>query len=176
MEFKSVISARRSTRKFLDRPVATELLDRLLDAALTAPSARNTRSTSFLVVTDHSKIERMAAMRDYGSAFMSGARAVIVVLGTPARSDLWRENAAIAATLLQLAAVDEGLASCWVHINDRPRLKSEPEGARAIDYLREFLPIPPDAEALCAIALGYSDFTPAPLPAFDRAEHIVWDN
>lgn len=174
MEFKKIIATRRSTRKFLDQAVPSEVIDRILDAAQLAPSARNTHSTSFLVVTDHAKIERMASMRDYGSSFMSGAQAAIVVLGNPAVSDLWRENGAIAATVIQLACVDEGLASCWVHINERPRLKSEPTGARAIEYLRGFLPIPADREALCAIAFGYSDFAPAPLPEFDKAALVSW--
>ena len=118
-------------------------------------------------------VARMAEMRDYGSAFMKGAPLAFVVLGDTSKSDLWRENAAISATLLQLACVDEGLGSCWVHINGRPRRKDEPDGQSAADYLRSFLPVPADCEPLCAIAAGYSDFTPAPLPDADDAARII---
>ena len=97
----------------------------------------------------------------------------IVVLGDTASSDLWRENAAITATVVQLACVDEGLASCWVHVNGRPRRKDAPDGETAADYLRTFLPIPDGCEPLCAIAAGYSDFTPAPLPATDDEARII---
>ena len=44
---------------------------------------------------------------------------------------------------------------------------------KAADYLRGFLPIPAECEPLCAIAIGYSDFTPAPLPPCDDEARIV---
>lgn len=173
MEFSEIVTKRRSIRKFTDRAVPRQVVDRILRQALTAPSARNTRTTRLLVVDDPELVARMAEMRDYGAAFMKGAPLAVVVLGETTKSDLWRENAAISATLLQLACVDQGLGSCWVHINGRPRRKDQPDGPTAADYLRTFLPIPADCEPLCAIAAGYSDFTPAPLPQSDDAERII---
>ena len=173
MDFKELIAQRRSIRKFSDRPVPREVVDRLLAEALTAPSARNTRTTRFLVVDDPALVARMADMRDYGSAFLKGAPLAILVLGETSESDLWRENAAISATVLQLACVDEGLGSCWVHIHGRPRRKEAPEGEKAADYLRSFLPIPDSCEPLCAVAVGYSDFHPAPLPPHDDQARII---
>lgn len=173
MEFKELIEKRRSIRKFTDRAVPAEVVERLLREALSAPSSRNSGSTRFLVVDDPALVARMASMRDYGSAFMQHAPLAIVVLGDTSSTDLWRINAAISATVLQLACVDEGLASCWVHVDGRPRLKSEPDGAQAADYLREFLPIPDGCCPLCAVAIGYSDFTPAALPADDDTERII---
>ena len=173
MEFKELIAKRRSVRKFTDREVPREVVDRILAEALSAPSARNTRTTRFLVVDDPALVARMAEMRDYGSAFLKGAPLAVLVLGDTSASDLWRENAAISATVLQLACVDEGLASCWVHVNGRPRRKDAPDGERAADYLRPFLPVPDGCEPLCAIALGYSDFSPAPLPPADDEARIL---
>ena len=173
MEFKDIMQKRRSVRKFEPRPVPRDVVDRIVGAALTAPSSRNSRSTRFLIVDDPAVVARMGAMRDYGAAFMKDAPCAVVVLGDTAATDLWRENAAIAATILQLACVDEGLASCWVHIDGRPRLKDAPDGESAADYLRTFLPFPKGCEPLCAIALGYSDFTPAALPASDDAARII---
>lgn len=173
MEFKEILRRRRSVRKFTDRPVPEDVVSRLLEAALSAPSARNTHSTRLLMVDDRDLITRMAQMRDYGSAFMKQAPLAIVVLGEPAVCDLWRENCAIAAAYLQLACVDEGLASCWVHVDGRPRLREVPQGEQAIDYLRTFLPIPAGCEALCVIAAGYSDFIPADLPPHDKGAQIL---
>ena len=181
MEFKELIAKRRSVRKFTDREVPREVVDRILAEALSAPSARNTRTTRFLVVDDPALVDligqkrrdNLAEMRDYGSAFLKGAPLAVLVLGDTSASDLWRENAAISATVLQLACVDEGLASCWVHVNGRPRRKDAPDGERAADYLRTFLPVPDGCEPLCAIALGYSDFSPAPLPPADDEARIL---
>lgn len=126
-----------------------------------------------MVVDDPALVARMADMRDYGSAFMKGAPLAIVVLGDTTKSDLWRENAAISATILQLACVDEGLASCWVHINGRPRRKDEPGGETAAGYLRSFLPIPADCQPLCAVAAGVFRLYPRPAARVGRrcADH-----
>ena len=173
MEFKDLLAGRRSVRKYSERDVPREVVERLLRETLTAPSSRNSRSTRLLVVEDPATVARMAAMRDYGSGFLTGAPRAIVVLGDTAASDLWKVNAAISATVLQLACVDEGLASCWVHVEGRPRRKEDPAGEQAADYLRTFLPIPEGCEPLCVIAFGYSDFRPAPLsPADDEARII----
>lgn len=174
MEFTKLLQTRRSVRKFATRPVAREVVERLLDATLSAPSSRNSRSTRFVVVAQPALLVRMAEMRDYGSAFMGGAPLAIVVLGDTSKTDLWQVNAAISATVLQLACVNEGLATCWVHIDGRPRLKDAPQGEMAADFLRTFLPIPEGCVPLCAVVVGYSDFVPAPLPAANDAERIAW--
>ena len=173
MEFKELLAGRGSVRKYSEREVPREVVERLLRETLTAPSSRNSRSTRLLVVEDPATVARMAAMRDYGSGFLTGARRAIVVLGDTAASDLWRVNAAISATVLQRACVDEGLASGWVHVEGRPRRKEEPDGEQAADYLRTFLPIPEGCEPLCVIAFGYSDFRPAPLPPADDEARII---
>ena len=173
MEFKDLLAGRRSVRKYSERDVPREVVERLLRETLTAPSSRNSRSTRLLVVEDPATVARMAAMRDYGSGFLAGAPRAHVGLGDTAASDLWKVNAAISATVLQLACVDEGLASCWVHVEGRPRRKEEPDGEQAADYLRTFLPIPEGCEPLCVIAFGYSDFRPAPLPPADDEARII---
>lgn len=174
MELKNILDHRRSTRKFLPRKVEHDKLQRIVDMALQAPSSRNSRSTRLLVVEQPELLEKIAAMRDYGSAFVSGAAAAILVMGDRRVTDLWVDNCAITATVMQLAVVDEGLASCWVHVNGRPRLVKEPDGEQAEEYLRSFLPIPEHYGILCAIALGYSDFTPAPLPPYEGEERVKW--
>lgn len=174
MELKEILNSRRSTRKFLPRAVEHEKLERIVNMALQAPSSRNTRSTRLMVVQDPAQLAEIARMRDYGAAFVKDAPAAIVVAGDRNAADLWLDNCAITATTLQLAVVDEGLASCWVHVNDRPCLKDQPDGRKADDFLREFLPIPDNYGILCVIALGYSDFHPAPLPPYEGEERVKW--
>lgn len=174
MELKQILNSRRSVRKFLAGKVEKEKLQRIVDMALQAPSSRNSRSTRLVVVEDSALLEKMSQMRDYGSAFMKDAQAAIVVMGDKNATDLWLDNCAITATILQLAVVDEGLASCWVHVNDRPCLKDVPEGAKADDYLRELLGISDNYGILCAVALGYSDFEPKPLPPYEGEERVIW--
>ena len=174
MELKKILSSRRSTRKFSDREVEKAKLQNIVDMALSAPSSRNTRSTRLWIVTDKGQLQTISEMRDYGAAFVKNAPVAILVMGAKEKSDLWLDNCAITATILQMAVVDEGLASCWVHVNDRPVKKDEPEGEKADDYLRRELQIPSRYGILCAVALGYSDFQPAPLPEYEGEERVKW--
>lgn len=174
MEFNEIIGKRRSVRKFSERKVPREVVERILNATFTAPSSRNSRSTRIFVVENREIIEKMSQMRDYGSAFMKNAPLAFVVAGDTSLTDLWTVNCAISTTMLQLACVEEGLASCWVHVDGRPRLKDEPEGAQAIDLLRTLLPLPESYEVLCVVAAGYSDFQPASLPEHDDMANVVW--
>ena len=174
MELKKILSSRRSTRKFSDREVEKAKLQNIVDMALSAPPSRNTRSTRLWVVTDKGQLQTISEMRDYGAAFVKNAPVAILVMGDKEKSDLWLDNCAITATILQMAVVDEGLASCWVHVNDRPVKKDEPDGEKADDYLRRELQIPSRYGILCAVALGYSDFQPAPLPEYEGEERVKW--
>ncbi|MBQ5638885.1 MAG: nitroreductase family protein [Alistipes sp.] len=172
MEFKELMNKRRSIRKYETQPIPTEVVDRLLEVTLSAPSSRNSHSTHLMVIDHPELIEKMAQMRDYGSSFMKSAPLAILVMGDDTVTDKWQINAAISATTLQLACVDEGLGSCWVHVDGSPCLKDEPEGKKADAFLREFLPIPEGYKVLCAIAIGYTTFSPAPIPEWDREAHI----
>lgn len=174
MDFKKVLDTRRSVRRFSPTEVSREVLLDVVNQTLTAPSSRNMRTTRFIIVDDKATLERLAKMRDYGSEFMKDAAAAIIVAADTTKTDLWRENCAISATILQLALVNAGLASCWVHIGGRPRLKDLPEGEQAEDYIRTFIDIPAEWSLECAIALGYSDYQPKPLPEHDDSTSIVW--
>ena len=155
MNYQALIAARHSVRKFEDTPVRREILDTLVEDASLAPSAKNTKSTGFMIIQDASLLEAISHMRDFGSAFVAGAKAAIVVLGDPGKTDAWVENASISATYLMLSATDRGLGSCWVQVRERYQDKNAPEKGTAEDYLRELLGIRDDLKVLCVIALGY---------------------
>lgn len=155
MEFAEAIQKRHSVRKFADKPVEKEVIDAIIDMALTAPSSKNTKSSAFMVVDDPDTISALSEMRDRGSAFLKGAPAAIVVMGDGTKTDLWIENCAISATFIQLAATAMDLGSCWVHVRERNRVSAEPEQGSAEDYVKELLGIRDEMHVECVIALGY---------------------
>lgn len=110
-----------------------------------------------MIIEDKSTLEAISEMREHGSGLIKGAAAAIVVLGNTEATDLWLDNAAISATYLLLSAVDKGLGACWVHVNGRPRVKTDPSQGTAEGYLRELLGIKDNMKPLCVIALGYED-------------------
>ena len=157
MDFLEVIEKRHSVRKYSDRPVEKEVLDAIVKVAQTAPSSRNSKSSAFMIVEDRDTLDALSQMRDYGSALLSGAQAAIVVMGDESKTDLWVDNCAISATIIQLAVTAMELVSCWVHVNGRPCLKAEPEGRKAEEYVSELLGIKDGLRPYCVIAIGYPE-------------------
>lgn len=174
MTLSEILFRRRSVRKFTDRKVDRQTIDKILEATLTAPSSKNTRSSRFMVVDDPTMLERISQMRDSGSAFVKNAPMAVIVLGDTALTDLWVDNCAISATILQLAAEEQGLGSCWVHVNGRPRKKDAPDMGTAAEYLRKLLPIPASWSPLCVVALGYAADYPAPHAAGDDSDKVLF--
>ena len=59
-ELLSLLESRRSVRKYRDEVPSKELLQQLIAAAVTAPSASNKQPWRFLIVTDRARIDRIA--------------------------------------------------------------------------------------------------------------------
>ena len=155
MDFAQVVKNRHSVRHYTEDSVDRELIDTILDMASTAPSSKNTRSSSFMVVEDRDTLAAISEMRSSGSTFVKDAPAAIIVLGDPEKTDLWEVNAAISSTFVQLAATSLGLGSCWVQVAGRLRDKHDESKGLAEDYLKELLGIKDQYRVLCIIALGY---------------------
>ena len=109
---------RRSVRKYSDRPVEDEKLDKVLIAGLYAPTGMNNQAPVMVAVRDketRDKLSRMnaAVMGASGDPFY-GAPCVIVVLSDPERMT-WVEDGSLVLGNLMNAAHSLGLGSCWIH-------------------------------------------------------------
>jgi nitroreductase len=158
--FMSLIRKRRSIRKFTDTPVEKEKLDLLVEAGLRAPSSRGVNPWHFVVVTDRAMLTRLSQAKEHGSAFLKNAAAGIVVCADASKSDVWVEDASIATIMIQLAAVDLELGSCWIQIRER----MHDAGQTAEAYVSALLGLPPQLKVESIVALGYPDETRAPHP------------
>lgn len=155
MEFKELVARRHSVRKYKAEKVDRAIIEEMIAEARSAPSSKNSRSTEFIIVDDRDTLKAISEMRSSGSTFVADAPAAIVVLGDTDKTDLWVDNASISATYLMLSAVDKGLGSCWVHVNGRPRSKTDASLGTAEDYLRKLLDIAANLRPLCVISIGY---------------------
>jgi nitroreductase len=131
MDFWQVIESRYSVRSF--RPevdVPPQTVERLLQAAILAPSAGNRQSWHFYVVWDEESREGLAAAA-YGQQFIAQAPVAIVVCADAQQSaerygqrggELYcLQDTAVAAEHILLAAVAAGLGGCWVGAFDERR-------------------------------------------------------
>lgn len=109
---------RRSVRKYSDRPVEDEKLDKVLTAGLYAPTGMNNQAPVMVAVRDKETRDRLsrmnaAVMGASGDPFY-GAPCVIVVLSDPERMT-WVEDGSLVLGNLMNAAHSLGLGSCWIH-------------------------------------------------------------
>ena len=156
--FRSLLQHRRSVREFKADPVEEDTVDALLEAALLAPTAKNRRPWHFLVVDKKDDLQSLAKCKPHGADFLADAPLAIVIGADSAQASAWIEDASIAAIILQLAAEEHGLGSCWIQIRGR----SAPDGGGADDFVRRQLSIPEETEVEAIIALGYPAVSPEP--------------
>jgi len=147
-----LMRARRSVRAFEVRPVESDKVDILIEAALRSPSAVNRRPWEFIVVTDTDKLRALSEAKSTGSSFLKTAPLAIVVCAHPDKSDVWVEDASIASIVLHLAATDLGLGSCWIQI----RLRAHDAERAAQDHVAEVLGLSAEMTVESIIAIGYS--------------------
>ena len=165
--FSELIKTRRSMRKFTDEELTQEQVEQLLRAALMAPSSHRSTGWQFVVVDDKPTLARLAECKQTGAAFVAEAPLAIVVMGDPAVSDAWIEDASIAAIMMQLQAEDLGLGSCWAHVRGR----FAADGTPADDVVHELLGIPDNLRVLCIIAVGHKGMERKPF----NEEHLLWE-
>ena len=121
MELIDVMLKRRSTRKFNDEQVTREELDKILQAALLAPTSMNRKPCNFMVVERKEALKDLANSKDHGAGLIDGADKAIVVVADTMVADTWIEDSSIALTYMHLMATELGLGSCWVQIHLRSK-------------------------------------------------------
>ncbi len=142
MDIYEAIRTRCSVRTYLEKPVEQEKLDRVLDAGRLSPSARNTQGRKFVVVREPSTRRALAEACEQG--FVAKAPVVVAVVtlepnrvmycGIPAGP----VDCAIAIDHMTLAAVAEGLGTCWIGHFDQARcceLLGVPAGFKIVEMM-----------------------------------------
>ena len=150
--FESLIIARHSTRRFSDKQLSESDVQKILQAALLAPTSKNCKSYEFVAVEDKDMFKQLSVCKNSGSAFLEGCALAVIVLGNKTITDIWVEDATIAATYMQLQAEALNIGSCWCHI--RNRLLGEMSSEQ---YVRDLLGIPAHFGVLCIIGFGHTN-------------------
>jgi len=141
MEVYDAIKARKSVRSYDEKPVPSEVLERVLEAGQMAPSASNVQPWHFIVVTDQQK--RVALSAGRYAKFLKNTPVVLVGLGDREAAPEWHVvDVTIALENIVLAATAEGLGSCWI-------------GSFHESEVKAALSIPDRWEVVAMLALGY---------------------
>jgi len=161
MDFWQVIEERRSIRSYeSSRDVSPSLVNKILQAAVRAPSAGNRQPWHFVVVRK-GEVRQALAYRAAGQGFIAQAPVVIVVCADGERSAArygergrrlyCLQDTAAAIAYLLLAATALGLGACWIGAFD--------EGEAA-----EILDLPSQLRPVAMIPIGFPEELPSPRP------------
>jgi nitroreductase len=163
-----LIFKRRSIRIYDRKKLEKETITKLLQAAMAAPSASNSRPWEFIVVTDPETLDKMRSKLKYGNY---NAPAAVIVCGNLAIAQndsatrYWQQDCSAATENLLLAAAGLGLGTCWV--------ASYPK-EDVMGMLRNTLEIPEDVNPLNVIFVGYPAEEKAPRTQFDESR-VHWE-
>ena len=156
MEFKELMSARYSVRKFKPEPVSDTEIQELLEALRLAPTARNQQPIRAWVIRSAKRLEDIKKVTKYHyNAPLTIAVGFVEQEAYVRQSDgknFGIVDASIAATQLWLRAADMGLGAVWVSDYDTEAIKNA---------FPEFSP----AEIVVLMQIGH--------PA-DDSQPIVW--
>ena len=153
MEVSAVLSnimARRSIRKYLDKPVEHEKLEAVALAGINAPSAMNRQNWAVRIIEDQK------LMADVKGQTRNAPNLICVCAPADGRFDL---DAGLLGENMMLAAQTLGLGTC---IQTGPiRFLTTDEKAKAF---RDSLDIPEGYKLLFVISIGYPDEQPDAKP------------
>ena len=156
MELKEALLKRRSIRKFTDEIVSDEMIEELLHAGMSGPSACNRQPWEFFVVT---KEELLVKMRRTSRFTNMEAKLAIVVCGNldkalpDSMKDYWIHDCSAATQNILLRATDLGLGAVWCGVYPQER---------AAERLKEFLGLDDNLIPLSQIWIGHPDESRTP--------------
>ena len=161
------IATRTSIRVFdKTRPVGEDLIERMLRAAMAAPTAVNKQPWEFVVVTDKATLGALSKAHPH-ARIENGATLVIAVCGATDNGldgrakEYWIQDCSAATENLLLAAHGLGLGAVWCGVypmEDR------------IAPISEILAIPEGYMPLNLVTIGYPAVHPAPKDKWNEAK------
>ena len=161
MDAMDTILTRRSIRKYKKQSIPNEIIEELLDAAVSAPSAGNQQPWHFVIVDDRKILDKIPEVCPNAKMLKDAEKAILVCgdLSLEKHKGYWSIDCSAATENILLAAHAKGLGSCWLGVYPREE--------RVIG-LRKLLNTPEYVIPFSLISLGY--------PAEQKAKEERYDN
>ena len=162
MELKEALLKRRSVRKFTEEAVSEEMIQELLHAAMSGPSACNKKPWEFYVVTNTEKLE---ALKGASKFTKMNAKLAMIVCGNLSKAlplhfaNYWIQDCSAATENILLRVTDLGLGAVW--IGGHPQNSVE-------ENIRKILQLPKSIVPLNIIFIGYPNEEKKPQDQYDE--------
>jgi len=139
---------RRSIRKFQNKPVEKEKIEKLLRAAMQAPSASNQQPWEFIVVAKKETLKELSHMTPYSKPVEGAPLAFILVANTSnlRHPSFWQQDMSAALENLLLEAVHLNLGAVWMGVATNPAAEK---------FLNDMYQFPDYIKPFALVAVGY---------------------
>ena len=118
MDALEAIHTRRSVRQYADKTVDDETINKLLAAAMSAPSAANEQPWEFVVITDREMLDAVPAFSPFANMVKRAPLGILVCADTRnvIVPGFWVQDCSAATQNLLLAAHALGLGAVWTGV------------------------------------------------------------
>jgi nitroreductase len=148
MDAIEAVLTRRSVRKYTDKEISDIIIDELIEAGISAPSAGNQQPWHFVIIDDHKLIDVIPSFHPHAK-MLPGAQKVILVCGDldlETNKGFWIQDCSAATENILIAARAKGLGSCWLGVYPRDE---------RVNGCRKLFKLPKNIIPFSLISLGY---------------------
>ena len=184
ISFSELLLKRRSIRKYLDKPVDLDLLKRIIQESVYAPSAGNEQPWKFIIIQnslvlqeiskvckktllariaadpyDYAKKYQQMLSKESFNIFYNAPCLVLIIGESQVKNVVF--DCTLAASYFMMSAAEKGLGTCWINF---AKVLTNP-------MLHEKIGLPEDHTIVAPIIIGYPAVEPS--PSKRKAPHII---
>ncbi|KQC14465.1 MAG: NADH dehydrogenase [Desulfuromonas sp. SDB] len=167
MDGYEIILNRRSIRKFTSDKIDQETIEKILNAGMYAPSARNQQPWCFVVTDKRMILDDMPNFHPYAGMMKQATLAILVCADKLLikSEGYWIQDCSAATQNILLAAYNFGIGSVWLGVYPREE---------RVEGMKKLFSLPDQIIPVSLIALGYPGEEKKQPERFDQSR-IHWD-
>lgn len=152
---------RRSIRKFKSTPVSADMIDKIIRAGMSAPSAGNEQPWHFVILDDRKMLDEIMKFHPHAAMLKESTVALLVCcdMNQEKHKGYWVQDMSAATENMLLAAHELGLGSVWLGVHPREDREAG---------FRKLLDLPGNIVPFSLLPIGHADEKKGPAERYQR--------
>lgn len=169
MKSTALVLSRRSIRKYREGKISKEQIDILLEAAMSAPTARNLRAWEFIIIKEPSRLKTLSEAHPYGKMLVDASLAILVCgdMNIEKMISYQNQNCGAATQNILLAANALNLGAVWLGVYPRKE---------RIEAIAKICKLPNHIVPISLISIGHPDEKKEEYQGYpaEKAHYEIW--